>query len=180
MEQRTLQARWSISWLGRMRGRSSRPRVWSLPREVPKKPAPARGGRWVGTSSPVALSFRMLPGEPRNVRTGDADIGQFAVVEARKFPHRSAIALPGVEEVDCRQKHFGILSSFVVESQLDIGSVCCAAKWNWCSAAKRILHVFCNNFSMIGLRKADFDRFSLNGMIFIMMVAQCFRDHRFV
>jgi len=33
---------------------------------------------------------------------------------------------------------------------------------------------------MIGLRKADFDRFSLNGVIFIMMVAQCFRDHRFV
>src|SRR5580704_15580279 len=171
MEQRTLQARWSISWLGRMRGRSSRPRVWSLPREVPKKPAPARGGRWVGTSSPVALSFRMLPGEPRNVRTGDADIGQFAVVEARKFPHRSAIALPGVEEVDCRQKHFGILSSFVVESQVDIGCVCCVAKGIWCSAAKSILHVFGNNFSRISWPMGEFGRIHQSGVSSVMLRA---------
>jgi hypothetical protein len=45
-----------------------------------------------------------------------------------------------VEEVDCRQKHFGILSSFVVESQLDIGGARCAAKWKWCSAARWFLH----------------------------------------
>ena len=102
---------------------------------VPKSQRPHEAGAGLGHKS-GSLGFRMLPGEPRDVRTGDADIGQFAVVEARKFPHRSAIALPGVEEVDYRQKHFGILSSFVVESQLDIGGVCCAAKWNWCSAAK--------------------------------------------
>src|SRR5580658_7418441 len=101
----------------------------------------------------------MLPGEPRDVRTGDADIGQFAVVEARKFPHRSAIALPGVEEVDYRQKHFGILSSFVVESQLHIGGPCCVAKWNWCSAAKSILHVSGNNFSRISSATGDFAQF---------------------
>src|SRR6202035_2370584 len=92
--------------------------------------------RWFGAFNPVASRHSQLPREPGDVRTGNADIGQFAVVEVRKFPHRSAIALPGVEEVDYRQKHFGILSSFVVESQLHIGTVCCAAKWNCCSAAK--------------------------------------------
>src|SRR5579862_8923099 len=130
-----------------MRDRSSRPRAWSRRPELPpKKPAPARGGRWFGGPKSKCSGFRMLPGQPRNVRTGDADIGQFAVVEARKFPHRSAIALPGVEEVDYRQKHFGILSSFVVESHVDIGAACCVAKWKWCSAAKWILHVSGNNF----------------------------------
>src|SRR5580692_3800174 len=157
-----------------MPGRSSRPRVWSPPPDRPhKKPAPARGGRWVGTLSPVALGFRMLPGEPRDVRTGNADIGQFAVVEVRKFPHRSAVALPGVEEVDYRQKHFGILSSFVVESQLDIGAACCAAKWNWCSAAKWNLHVSCNNFSRIGSPMVDFGDFSRIFRSPVMLIAQC-------
>src|ERR1700684_3419793 len=115
----------------------------------------------------------MLPGEPRDVRTGDADIGQFAVVEARKFPHRSAVALPGVEEVDCRQKHFGILSSFVVESQLDIGSACCAAKWKWCSAAKRILHISSNNFSRISSLLVEFGRLSHKNKNAVMLTAQC-------
>src|SRR4029077_10468627 len=103
--------------LGRMPGRSSRPKAWSRHRSGPKKPAPARGGRWFGTRGPVALSFRMLPGEPRDVRTGDADIGQFTVVEAGKFLNCAAIALPGVEETDNRPEHFLPLSSFVVESQ---------------------------------------------------------------
>src|SRR5580700_8180125 len=149
-------ARWSNSWPGRMRGRSSRPRAWSRPREVPKSQRPHEAGAGLGRLSPEVLRFRMLPGEPRDVRTGNTDIGQFAVVEARKFPHRSAIALPGVEEVDCRQKHFGILSSFVVESQADIGCVCCVAKGNWCSAAKILLHVFGNNFSRISWPLGEF------------------------
>src|SRR3984893_1742595 len=157
-----------------MRGRSSRPRAWSRrPERCPKKPAPARGGRWGGTVCPLALSFRMLPGEPRDVRTGDADIGQFAVVEARKFPHRSAIALPGVEEVDCRQKHFGILSSFVVESYLDIGGAYRVAKWKWCSAAKRILHAFGNNFSRISAPMVEFGGFCFKSASAAMLMAQC-------
>src|ERR1700681_4180914 len=107
-----------------MRGRSSRPGVWSrLPEGPIKSQRPHEAGVGLGVVRSGTLRFRVLPGEPRDVRTGNADIGQFAVVEVRKFPHRSAIALPGVEEVDCRQKHFWILSSFVVESQLDIGSV---------------------------------------------------------
>src|SRR5580693_7002002 len=114
----------------------------------------------------------MLPGEPRDVRTGDTDIGQFAVVEARKFPHRSAIALTGVEEVDCRQKHFGILSSFVVESSIDIGGACCVAKGNWCSAAKWILHICGNNFSRISSLMVEFGEFAHRSVNAVMLTAQ--------
>ena len=53
---------------------------------VPKSQRPHEAGAEFGVLSFRKSGFRVLPGEPRNVRTGDADIGQFAVVEARKFP----------------------------------------------------------------------------------------------
>src|SRR5580692_6184262 len=157
-----------------MRGRSSRPRAWSrLPEGPIKSQRPHEAGVGLGVVRSGSSGLRVLPGEPRDVRTGNADIGQFAVVEVRKFPHRSAVALPGVEEVDYRQKHYGILSSFVVESQLDIGAACCAAKWNWCSAAKWNLHVSGNNFSRIGSPMVDFGDFSRIFRSPVMLIAQC-------
>src|SRR5262245_33993697 len=115
----------------------------------------------------------MFPSEPRNVRTGNSDIGQFAVVQARKFLHCSAIALPGVEEPDDRQKHFAILSTFVVESQRHIGSQCRTAKWNCCSAARSILHVISNNFTTNGPSVDDFASFGRISASSAMLVTQC-------
>jgi hypothetical protein len=50
----------------------------------------------------------------------------------------------------------------------DIGGACCAAKWKWCSAAKRILHVFGNNFSRIIWRMDEFGRVSRPGVNSVM------------
>jgi hypothetical protein len=45
-----------------------------------------------------ALAMHILRGDPIDVRTGDADVGQFAVAEMRKLAPDVAIPLPGMEE----------------------------------------------------------------------------------
>ena len=65
------------------------------------KKAKARSMRALAQSlSRRQLLLRVLPSEPWNVRTGNADIGQFALVEVGQFPHRGAVTLPGVQVVD--------------------------------------------------------------------------------
>jgi hypothetical protein len=49
--------------------------------------------------------LRLFPSDPRNVATGDADIGEFPIAEVGQFVHGNAIALPGLEEVDDGQQH---------------------------------------------------------------------------
>src|SRR6478736_8125715 len=50
------------------------------------------------------LAVRAVPCDPRNVRPGDADIGQFAVSELVQLVEARIVAPPGLEEVeDCDQ-----------------------------------------------------------------------------
>src|SRR6476646_9794973 len=50
------------------------------------------------------LAVRAVPCDPRNVRPGDADIGQFAVAELVQLVEARIVAPPGLEEVeDCDQ-----------------------------------------------------------------------------
>jgi hypothetical protein len=52
-----------------------------------------------------SLVLGLFPGDPRNIATGDADIGEFPIAEVGQFVHGNAIALPGLEEVDDGQQH---------------------------------------------------------------------------
>jgi hypothetical protein len=100
-----------------------------------KKQRPAEAGRDWPTASAAGwlwqkLVLRLFPSDPRDVATGDADIGQLAVTEMRKLVHGNAIALPGLEEVDYGQQHilvplFGFPATAqrsAPESELNIGT----------------------------------------------------------
>ena len=52
-----------------------------------------------------------VPGDARNVRPGDADIGQFAVAELSEFPQARVVAPPRAEEVDNCNQHVHCLSA---------------------------------------------------------------------
>ena len=67
--------------------------------------APAQGGRFhQGCRRAVRLAVRAVPRDPRNVRSGDANIGQFAVSELVQLVEARIVAPPGLEEVeDCDQ-----------------------------------------------------------------------------
>ena len=52
-----------------------------------------------------------VPGDTRNVRPGDADIGQFAVAELSEFPQARVVAPPGAKEVDDCNQHVHYLSA---------------------------------------------------------------------
>ena len=45
-------------------------------------------------------AVRAVPCDPRNVRPGDADIGQFAVAELVELAQAGVVAPPGLEEVE--------------------------------------------------------------------------------
>lgn len=67
--------------------------------------APARGGRfhqscWRATG----LAVCAVPRDPRDVRSGDADVGQFTVAELIELIEARIVTPPGLEEVeDCDQ-----------------------------------------------------------------------------
>jgi hypothetical protein len=76
----------------------------------------------------AALVLRLFPSDPRNVATGNADIGKLTVAEMGQFVHGNAIALPGLEEADDGQQHVLVPSFFerrprgpAPESELNIG-----------------------------------------------------------
>jgi len=56
--------------------------------------------------------MRGVPCDPRNIRAADADIGKFAVAQARQFTQALIVALPLLDEADECGKH-SILLSFV-------------------------------------------------------------------
>src|SRR5262249_21082514 len=68
--------------------------------------APARAGalcRDLACGS--VLGAGAVPGDARNVRAGDADIGQFAVAELVELVQAGVVALPGLDEVDDCEQH---------------------------------------------------------------------------
>ena len=67
--------------------------------------APARGGRFHQICWRAAgLAVCAVPCDPRNVRSGDADVGQFTVAELVELIEARIVTPPGLEEVeDCDQ-----------------------------------------------------------------------------
>lgn len=67
--------------------------------------APARGGRFHQIRWRAAgLAVCAVPCDPRNVRSGDADVGQFTVAELVELIEARIVTPPGLEEVeDCDQ-----------------------------------------------------------------------------
>jgi hypothetical protein len=58
--------------------------------------------------SPSLAVLGGAPGEARDVRAADADIGKLAVAEAGQFAQAAVVVLPGLDEADDGGKH-GIL-----------------------------------------------------------------------
>ena len=56
------------------------------------------------------VAMRGVPCHPRNVRAADADIGKFAVAQARQFTQALIVALPLLDEADECGKHSVLLS----------------------------------------------------------------------
>src|SRR5438094_1903180 len=75
----------------------------------PKTKAPALGGRFGRSFGTSAVG--LIPGDPRNVRAADADIGQFAIAELRELAQAGVVAPPGPEEPDNSEQHDTFLSS---------------------------------------------------------------------
>lgn len=68
----------------------------------------AAGHRNNGAGSASVL--RVIGSNPLDIRSGNADVGQFAVAKMGKLPPDCAIALPSVEEAGDRCKHIQVLS----------------------------------------------------------------------
>ena len=49
--------------------------------------------------------MRGVPGNPRNVRAADADIGEFTIAQARQLVHALVVTLPLLDEADDCGKH---------------------------------------------------------------------------
>src|SRR5690242_14809438 len=74
------------------RSRSGNSRVEAAPSRTSEK-RPLRAGVFVGMR--VALGdARVFPRDAADLRPGNADIGEFAVIEAREFAHALIIAPP--------------------------------------------------------------------------------------
>src|SRR6266403_3275937 len=78
----------------------------------------------------------VVPGDARNVRPGDANIGQFAVAELSEFPQAGVVAPPRAEEVDDCNQHVYRLSA-----RPDAGQFASRAlnKVPWCTALGAML-----------------------------------------
>src|SRR5262245_12866553 len=50
-----------------------------------------------------------VPGDARNVRSGDADVGQFPVIQLGELTHAGVVALPRMNEIDDGDEHEGPL-----------------------------------------------------------------------
>src|SRR5262245_51964961 len=70
---------------------------------------PARAGAFIGIRGRSAVGA--VPCDPRNVRSGDADVGQFAVAELVELVQAGIIAPPGLKEFDDCEQHVQCLSS---------------------------------------------------------------------
>jgi hypothetical protein len=57
---------------------------------------------------PSLAMLGSAPGQARNVRAADADIGKLAVAEAVQFAQAAIVVLPGLDEADDGGKH-GVL-----------------------------------------------------------------------
>src|ERR1700751_3795265 len=78
----------------------------------------------------------VVPGDARNVRPGDANIGQFAVPELSEFPQACVIAPPCAEEVEDCNQHIHCLSA---RRHAEHFASCRLNKVPWCTALGAML-----------------------------------------
>src|SRR5262245_13281307 len=67
---------------------------------IPIRKKSARAGRALGSFVLAASAVGVVPGDPRDIPTGDADIGQLAVAQLVELTQTGVVALPGPDEVD--------------------------------------------------------------------------------
>src|SRR2546421_4381048 len=96
-----------------------------------KSKAPAGAGARLELSA-----VGVVPGDARNVRPGDANIGQFAVAELSEFPQARVIAPPRAEEVEDCNQHIHCLSARRHAEQF---ASCRLNKVPWCTALGAML-----------------------------------------
>jgi hypothetical protein len=99
----------------------------------------------VGASA-LVLDGSVLPGEPRNVRPGNADIGQLTVAEVRQLVDCGSVPLPGSIKVNDCSKHRRILS-FRPVGRFMKGKIAidvAVQKFQYCGAANLKSHGFGN------------------------------------
>src|SRR5919204_6979303 len=92
----------------------------------------------------VLSAVGVVPGDARNVRPGDADIGQFAVAELSEFPQARVVAPPRAEEVDDCNQHVHCLSARPEAGQF---VSCRLDKVPWCSALEAMLRCGYANYA---------------------------------
>ena len=78
---------------------------WRADGRFPKTQTPARGGRRNGPAGEQGLARGLIPGDARDVRADDADIGELAVAEQAQLAKRGVVVLPGLDEADNGEKH---------------------------------------------------------------------------
>src|SRR5581483_2736879 len=74
----------------------------------------------------------LFPGDVRDVRARNADIGEFTVAQLGKFLHRDPIALPVLKAPDKGGEHgrFPFSGTKPPESLVEYKGLCCVAKYN--------------------------------------------------
>src|ERR1700733_11190421 len=108
-------------------------------------------------------AIRLAERNAINVRTGDADVGELAIAQMRKFSPGFAVAFPLVEEAGNGSKHVLVSNPFPGDprgasrvSASDISGRCSLHHIFCCSAAKTDMHaiylkvqlIFNNPFSL--------------------------------
>src|SRR5262245_1782928 len=74
-------------------------RKWSAMRKRPL------GAGAFNLSRALTSAIGVLPGDPRDIRTSDADVGQLAVTELVKLVQAGVVAPPGAKEIEDCDEH---------------------------------------------------------------------------